>query len=106
MSDDEVDKLNLNNNKVDKKTNAWEKRKELVFSKGSWLIQHLQNVSHQKVYTFWHCVVNNEVPSTSFEIVKQIVLFNEYLYQEYLRWITQRQTRTQKNKHSFLQKKF
>ena len=72
MSNDEVDKLKLNNNEVDKKKNAWEIRKELVFRGGSWLMHHLQNISHQKVYTFWHCVVNNEVPSTSSQIVEQI----------------------------------
>ena len=32
----------------------------------------MQNISHQKVYTFWHCVVNDEVPSTSSQIVEQI----------------------------------
>ena len=72
MSNDEVDKLKLNNNEVHKKKNAWEVRKELVVRGGSWLMHHLQNVSHQKVYTFWHCVVNNEVPSTSSQIVEQI----------------------------------
>ena len=33
---------------------------------------HFQNVFLQKVYTFWHCVINDEVPSTSSEIVEQI----------------------------------
>ena len=32
----------------------------------------LQNISHQKVYTFWHCIVNDEVPSTSSQMVEQI----------------------------------
>ena len=72
MSNDEVDKLKMNNNEVDKKKHAWGKRKELVSRRGSWLIHHLQNVSHKKVYTFWHCVVDDEVPSTSSQFVEQI----------------------------------
>ena len=36
------------------------------------MIHHLQNISHQKVYTFCHCAVNDEVPSTSSQIVEQI----------------------------------
>ena len=32
----------------------------------------MQNISHQKVYTFWHCVVNDEVPSTSSQSIEQI----------------------------------
>ena len=68
MSTDEVDKLKLNDNEVDKK-NAWGKEKELVFTGGPWLIHHLQNISPQKVYTFWHCVINDEVPSNSSQIV-------------------------------------
>ena len=43
----------------------------------SWIImklikKKLQNISHQKVYTFWHCIVNDEVPSTSSQMVEQI----------------------------------
>ena len=72
MSKDKVDKVRLSNNEVDKKKNVWGKRNELVLRRGSWFIHHLQNISHQKVYTFWQCVVNNEVPSTSSQIVEQI----------------------------------
>ena len=36
------------------------------------MIHHLQNIPHQKLYTFWNCVVNDEVPSTSSQIVEQI----------------------------------
>ena len=72
MSNYEVDRLKMNNNEVNKRKNAWEKRKELVFRRGSCLIHHLQNISHQKVYTFWYCVVNDEVPSTSSQVFQQI----------------------------------
>ena len=48
MSNYEVDRLKMNNNEVNKRKNAWEKRKELVFRRGSCLIHHLQNISHQK----------------------------------------------------------
>ena len=65
MTNVEIDKLKLNNNEVDKKKNGWGKGIEIVFKRKSWLIHHLQNISHQKVYTFWHCVVNGEIPSTS-----------------------------------------
>ena len=34
----------------------------------------MQNVSHQKVYIFWHGVINDEVPSTSSQIVEQITI--------------------------------
>ena len=30
------------------------------------LILFLKNMSHQKIYTFWYCVVNNEVPFSLF----------------------------------------
>ena len=36
------------------------------------MIQHLQNMSHQKIYTFWYCVANDEAPSTYSQIVEQI----------------------------------
>ena len=72
MSIDEVDKLKLNNNEVVKKKSAWGKRKELIFSRENWLIHHLQNISHQKVYTFWWSTISDEVPSTSSQIVGQI----------------------------------
>ena len=29
-------------------------------------------MSHQKIYTLWYCVVNDELPSTSTEIFEQI----------------------------------
>ena len=49
MSNDKVDKPKLNNNEIDKnkknKKNAWGKRKELVFRRGSWLMHYLQNIS-------------------------------------------------------------
>ena len=64
-------KLKLNNDKLISKK-AWEKRKEQVLGRGSWLIQRLQNMSHHKIYTFWHCVFREEVPSTSSQIVEQI----------------------------------
>ena len=70
MSNDEIDKLKLNNKEFDKKKTPEKKRRELVFR--SWLIHHLQNISHQKVYTFWYCLVNDEEPSTSFQIIEQI----------------------------------
>ena len=48
------------------------KTKELVFKRWSWLIHHFQNASYQKIYAFWNCVHNDEVPSTSSKIVEQI----------------------------------
>ena len=50
---------------------AWRKKKEQLFRRGSWLIHHLQNISHQKICTFWYCVVNDEVPSTSSQTFEQ-----------------------------------
>ena len=34
-------------------------------------------MSHQKIYSFWLCVVNDEVLSTSSEIVEQIEVIQE-----------------------------
>ena len=56
---------------------SWEKRKEQVFRRGSRLIPDLQNMSYQKIYTFWYYVVNDEVPSTSSKIVEQIEVIQE-----------------------------
>ena len=53
------------------------KNKEQVFRRGSWLIHHLQNMSHQKIYTFWYYPVNDEVPATSSQIVEQIEVIQE-----------------------------
>ena len=36
------------------------------------MIHHLQNMSHQKIYTFWYYVVNDQVPSISSQIVEKI----------------------------------
>ena len=46
------------------------------------LILFLKNMSHQKRYTFWYCVVNDEVPSTSSQIVEQIVIIQEVVLLE------------------------
>ena len=65
--------------KVSKK--SWWKRKENVFRRGSWLIHHvkvlyifmfLKNMSLQKIYIFWYCVVDNEFSSTFSQIVEQM----------------------------------
>ena len=56
---------------------AWEKRKEQVFRKRSWLIHHSQNMTYQKIYTSWYYVVSDEVPSTSSQIVEQIEVIQE-----------------------------
>ena len=32
---------------------------------------------HQKKYTFWYCIVNDEVPSTSSQIFEQIEVIQE-----------------------------
>ena len=71
MSNDEVDKLSWIIMKLVRKKRLRIKKK-LVFRRRSRLIDHLQNISHQKVYTFWHCVVNDEVQSTSSKTVEQI----------------------------------
>ena len=51
MSNDEVDKLTLNNNEVDKKEKRLRKKKRTSIQKRK-LIHHFQNISDQKVYTF------------------------------------------------------
>ena len=56
---------------------VWGKRKEQVIRKGSWLIHHLQNISYKKVYSFWYYVVNDEVSSTSSQIVEQVEAIQE-----------------------------
>ena len=48
------------------------KKKRTSTRRGSSLIHHLQNISHQKKCTFWYCVVNDEVPPTSSQIFEQI----------------------------------
>ena len=35
-------------------------------------MHHLQNISHQEIYTFWYCVVNDEIPSTFSQVFQQI----------------------------------
>ena len=34
-------------------------------------------MSHHKIYTFWYCIVTDEVPSTSSQIVEQIEAVQE-----------------------------
>ena len=41
------------------------------------LILCLKNMSSQKIYTFWWCAVNNEVLSTSSQILEQIDVVQE-----------------------------
>ena len=60
---------------ISKKT--WGKRKEKVFRRGSWLIYHLQNISHQEIYTFWYYIDNDEVPSISSQIAEQTEIVQE-----------------------------
>ena len=47
------------------------------------MIHHFQNISHQRTCTFLYSVVNDELTSTSPQILEQI-LFKEYLQQDYL----------------------
>ena len=35
-------------------------------------MHHFQNISHQKIYTFWYCDVSDEAPLTSSQIFEQI----------------------------------
>ena len=35
-------------------------------------MHHLQNIPHQEIYTFWYCVVNDEIPSTFSQVFEQI----------------------------------
>ena len=39
----------------------------------------LKNMSHYKKCTFWYCVVNEEVPLTSSQIVEQIEVIQEVI---------------------------
>ena len=41
---------------ISKKT--WGKIKKRVFRRRSWLIHHLQNMSHLKIYTLWWSTIN------------------------------------------------
>ena len=36
------------------------------------LIPFLKNMSHQKIYILWYCLVNDEVPSSFSQIVEKI----------------------------------
>ena len=55
-------------------------------------------MSHHKIYTFWYCVVNEEVPSTSSQIVEQI----EFIQEVVLPGISKL---NRLSKHNFLQKR-
>ena len=70
IGDDEVDELKLSNDEVDKKKHLKKKKRTSI---QWWLICHKQKISHQKIYTFWHCVINDEVLSNSSQIVEQII---------------------------------
>ena len=37
----------------------------------------MQNMSYQKIYLFWYYVVNDEVSSTSSQIIEQIEVIQE-----------------------------
>ena len=43
----------------------------------------------KKRCTFWYCVVNDEAPLTSSQIVEQVEVIHEVIYQECLSWMTQ-----------------
>ena len=61
-----------------------EEKNEKIFRRWNWLMYHIKLIyintfSHflkimtdQKIYTFWYCVVNDEVPLTSSQIAEQI----------------------------------
>ena len=73
MSNDDIGKMKLNNNEVDKKKNVWEKKTSI--QKRKLIDTPLQNISHQKVYASWQLIVNDGVLSTSSQIVEQIEVF-------------------------------
>ena len=75
------------------------KTKELVFKRWSWLIHHFQNATHQKIYTFWNCVHNDEVPSTSSKIVEQIEIIQGVVLPGISKLNDSAQTRNQKKTH-------
>ena len=80
------------------------KTKELVFKRWSWLIHHFQNASYQKIYAFWNCVHNDEVPSTSSKIVEQIEIIQGVVLPGISKLNDSAQKRNQKKKTHFLQK--
>ena len=61
-----------------------EEKNEKIFRRWNWLVHHvkliyintflhfLKNMTDQKTYIFWYCVVNDEVPLTSPQIAEQI----------------------------------
>ena len=42
-------------------------------------ILYLKNMSHQKMYKFWYCAVNDEVPLTSSKIAEQTEVIHEVI---------------------------
>ena len=58
-----------------------------VLRRERWLIHHLKviyllglflkNMSNQKIYSFWYCVVNGELPSSFPQIVEKIEVIQE-----------------------------
>lgn len=61
-----------------------EEKNEKIFRRWNWLMHHIKLIyintflhflkimTDQKIYTFWYCVVNDEVPLTSSQIAEQI----------------------------------
>ena len=61
-------------------------------------------MSYPKIYSLSCYVVNNEVPSTSSQIVEQFQVIQEVVLPGYYSWMTKHQTRNEVTKHNFLQK--
>ena len=97
--------MKLNNDEVDKKKKTWGKRKELGFRRESWLIHYFQNISPQKIYTFWNCVVNEKVPSTSSQIIDQIEIIQRVVLSGISKLNDSVPQKPPKTKQHFLQKK-
>ena len=91
--------------KLVRKKKRLRKKKRTSIQKGRWLIHHLQNISHQKVYTFWYCFINDELPSTSSKIVKQIEVIQGVVLSGISKMNDSAPGKKRKNKHYFLQKK-
>ena len=76
MSNDEVDKLKLHNDEVDRQKSLRENKRTGI-QKRKLIDTPFVKLSYQKIYSFWYYVVNDEVSSTFSQIVEQVEAIQE-----------------------------
>ena len=107
MSNDEVDMLKLHNDEFNKQESLSENERTGIQKRtfiDTAFAKYVLSENLDFELAFWYYVVNDEVPSTSSDIVEQVEVIQEVVLPGTSNCMTKHQTKNKETKHNFLQK--